>query len=319
MSAAAGRCNPDLALPLVAASTTQAKVTEMTNLPPPRLAEHEIAVAGLDPRHDGVRIAQLSDIHVGNLTPETHVRAAIDATNAAGADVVVLTGDYVCWRRREALDAESQLAGLRAERVVAVLGNHDYMTWGAGVTTALTRNGYDVLKNQSSTVELRGAKLEFVGIDDPVTRHHDLDRAFHQVDPKATRIALCHTPSLAVKVAERGAALVLSGHTHGGQIFVPGITDRIMRSIGLHYRTGRYDLLGDPARAARPRRSGDAVVVPAPRPGVAASGATLYVTPGIGFSGVTKRAGHGTEAEVAVFTLRAAPATDAAPPPSSDR
>jgi uncharacterized protein len=280
----------------------------MPNVPPPRVAEHELCVPGLDPRHDGVRIAQLSDIHVGSLTPPRHVRAAVEAANDAAPDVVVLTGDYVCWRRREALDAEGQLAGLRAKRVVAVLGNHDYMTWSAGVVAALTRNGYDVLKNQHTTVEVRGAKLAFVGIDDPVTRHHDLDQAFHRVDPAVTRIALCHTPSLAPTIAERGVALVLSGHTHGGQIFIAGVTDRILRTIGLHYRTGRYELPSAPTAAERPCPSGDAVAVPAARPRRAPGGATLYVTPGIGFSGVTKRAGHGTEAEVAVFTLRAAPA-----------
>ncbi|MEZ4363912.1 MAG: metallophosphoesterase [Kofleriaceae bacterium] len=251
----------------------------MTQVPPPRVREHDIAISGLDPRHDGVRVAQLSDLHVGNLTPPAHIRAAIDATNAANVDVVVLTGDYVCWRRREALDAEAQLGGLRASRVLAVLGNHDYMTWASGVSTALLRNGYEVLRNQHTTVELRGAPLQVVGIDDPVTRHHDLDGAFRGVERDATCIALCHSPRQGPAVAERGADLVLSGHTHGGQIFVPGVTDRIMRSIGLRYRSGRY---------AMPVAS------------------TLYVTPGVGFSGVTRRVGEGTDAEVAVFTLRAA-------------
>lgn len=253
----------------------------MSKVPPPRVREHVIEIAGLDPRHDGVRLAQLSDIHVGNLTPPAHIRAAIDATNAADVDVVVMTGDYVCWRRNEALDAEGQLAGLRAERVLCVLGNHDYMTWGAGVTSSLTRNGYEVLKNQHTTTQLRGAPLQIVGVDDPVTRHHDLDRSFQGVRRGATTVALCHTPSLAAEVAARGANLVLSGHTHGGQIFVRGLTDRIMKSIGLHYRSGRYAL-----------------------PELSES--TLYVTPGVGFSGVTHRSGDGTEAEIAIFTLRPA-------------
>lgn len=251
----------------------------MSKVPPPRVVEHEIAIAGLDPRHDGARIAHLSDIHVGNLTPPEHIRAAIDASNGADVDLVVLTGDYVCWRRREALDAEGQLAGLRAPRVLAVLGNHDYMTWGSGVAQALRANGYEVLKNQRTTVDVAGAPLQVVGIDDPVTRHHDLDRAFAGVTPGATCIALCHTPSLGPRVAERGAQLVLSGHTHGGQIFVRGVTDRIMKSIGLHYRSGRYEMPAD---------------------------STLYVTPGVGFSGVTRRVGEGTDAEIAVLTLRAA-------------
>src|SRR5262249_38272822 len=122
----------------------------------PVVTEHEVAVAGLDPRLDGVRIAQLSDIHVGSMTPPEHVRAAVELANQARPDVVVMTGDYVGWRRHEVLDAEAQLAGLRARRVVAVLGNHDYFTWGAGVTAALGKNGYDVVKNGHVTLDVDG-------------------------------------------------------------------------------------------------------------------------------------------------------------------
>jgi predicted MPP superfamily phosphohydrolase len=72
----------------------------------------------------------------------------------------------------------------------------------------------------------------------------------------------------------------MSGHTHGGQIYVKGITDRIMKKVGLHFRRGLYEV-----------GTGDAKC-------------TLYVTPGVGFSGVTRRLGEGTHAEVAVLTLR---------------
>ena len=109
-------------------------------VPPPRVTEHEVQVDGLDPRHDGVRIAQLSDIHVGNLTPESHIRAAIALANAAEPDLIALTGDYVCWRRYEVARAAEQLGGLNAPRVLAVLGNHDHMVWGDGVTAALERS-----------------------------------------------------------------------------------------------------------------------------------------------------------------------------------
>jgi predicted MPP superfamily phosphohydrolase len=250
-------------------------------MPPtlPRVSEHEVRVRGLDPRHDGVRVAQLSDIHVGNMTPASHVRAAIDAANAADPDLIVLTGDYVCWRRHEVALAGEQLGGLRAPRVLAVLGNHDYFTWGAGVAAALERNGYEVLRNQTTIAEVRGAPLAMVGVDDPVTRHDDLDAAFAGAPAKVTKIALCHGPDRAPELARRGADLVLSGHTHGGQIYIKGITDRLMKKVGLHYRRGMYPL-GEKT--------------------------TLYVTPGVGFSGVRRRVGEGTSAEVAVLTLRAA-------------
>jgi predicted MPP superfamily phosphohydrolase len=247
--------------------------------PPPRVNRHEVVIEGLDPRHDGVRIAQLSDIHVGNLTPASHVRAAIDAANASKPDLIVLTGDYVCWRRHEAELAGEQLGGLKASRVLAVLGNHDYFTHGAGVRAALERNGYEVLRNRTTIADVRGAPLTMVGVDDPVTRHDDLDAAFAGAPANRTKVVLCHAPDRGPALAARGADLVLSGHTHGGQIFVKGITDRIMKRIGLNFRRGIYEL-GEKTK--------------------------MYVTPGVGFSGVTRRVGEGTDAEVAVLTLRAA-------------
>jgi predicted MPP superfamily phosphohydrolase len=238
-----------------------------------------VRVRGLDPRHDGVRIAQLSDIHVGSTTPASHVRAAVDTANSTRADLIVLTGDYVCWRRRDVDEVGEQLAGLRAQRVLAVLGNHDYFVWGAGVRSELERSGYEVLRNQTTVTNVRGAPLAVVGVDDPITRHDDLDAAFHGADAKVTKLVLCHAPDRGPDLAARGADVVLSGHTHGGQIYIKGVTERIMKKIGLNYRRGMYAM---------------------------DDRCTLYVTPGVGFSGVTRRVGEGTDAEVAVLTLRAA-------------
>ena len=251
----------------------------MGELVRPRVSEHEVRVRDLDPRHDGVRIAQLSDIHVGALTPHAHIRSAIDAANAAKPDVIVLTGDYVCWRRNEVPLVGEQLGGLEAPRVLAVLGNHDYFVWGAGVAAQLESHGYEVLKNQTTVASVRGAPLAMVGVDDPVTKHDDLDAAFAGVPAKASKVVLCHAPDRGPALARRGADLVLSGHTHGGQIYIKGVTDRIMKKIGLNYRRGMYSI-------------GDRT--------------TLYVTPGVGFSGIRRRVGEGTAAEVAVLTLRAA-------------
>lgn len=247
---------------------------------PPILVEHEVMIEGLDPAHDGVKIAHLSDLHVGKLTPAEHVRAAVAVANAAGADVIALTGDYVCWRKHEIGMLREQLAGLTASTVVATLGNHDYFTSAAGVERVLTGHGHDVLKNRHTSVDVNGAPLHLIGVDDPITRHHDLDRAFAGVPARGTRVVLCHCPEQAPGLAERGADLVLSGHTHGGQIYLRGVTDRIIGRMGKRYRRGFY-------------RVGEA------------SRTQLYVTPGVGFSGLRVRVGDGTQAEVALFTLRA--------------
>ena len=254
----------------------------MPRVVPPRIHEHDVTIAGLDPRHDGVRIVQLSDIHVGNLTPASHIRAAIDVANAAAPDLIVMTGDYVCWRRHEVELAREQLAGLQASRVLAVLGNHDYFVWGSGVKAALEHSGYEVLRNEITIADVRGAPLALVGVDDPVTRHDDIEASFKGAPAGVTRVVLCHAPDRGPAIAARGAQLMLSGHTHGGQMYVKGITDRLMRKVGLHYRRGMFDV-----------GEGDAKT-------------RLYVTPGVGFSGVTRRFGEGTAAEVAVLTLRCA-------------
>jgi predicted MPP superfamily phosphohydrolase len=247
-------------------------------LPPPRLVRHEVAVAGLDPRHDGVTIAHLSDLHVGNLTPEGHIRAAIDLANQAAPDVVALTGDYVCWRKHEVALLRAQLGGLRARAVVATLGNHDYFTDAKGVRAALAHHGYDVLTNAHTAVEVRGAPLRLVGVDDPITRHDDAEAAFAGATGRATTVALCHDPEAAPGLVARGARLVLSGHMHGGQIYLRGVTDRIIARMGRRFRRGLYPV----------------------------DDGHLYVTPGVGYSGVRVRVGEGTAAEVAVVTLRAA-------------
>jgi predicted MPP superfamily phosphohydrolase len=168
--------------------------------------------------------------------------------------------------------------------VLAVLGNHDYYVSGAGVKQALERNGYEVLRNQATITQVRGAPLAIIGVDDPVTRRDDLDAAFAGVPAGVSRVVLCHAPDRAPAISARGADLVMSGHTHGGQIYVKGITDRVMQRIGLRFRRGMYEV------------------------GHGATKSQLYVTPGVGFTGITRRHGEGTHAEVALLTLRAASA-----------
>jgi predicted MPP superfamily phosphohydrolase len=160
----------------------------------------------------------------------------------------------------------------------------------------MTRSGYEVLKNRNTAVDVRGARLQVVGVDDPVTGHHDIGAAYSGVSATATTVVLCHCPEQASTLAERGADLILSGHMHGGQIYVQGITDRIIKRMGRHYRSGFYDIESQ-------RRPTDRALD---------RGTRLYVTSGVGFSGVRVRSGEGTEAEVALFTLRSAPLAVAA-------
>jgi predicted MPP superfamily phosphohydrolase len=247
---------------------------------PPRLVEHELAFESIDKRHDGFRIAHLTDVHCGRMTPAAHVRRAVELANEAKPDVIIMTGDYVNWDRREVPIMQEQLSGLSASRVFVTLGNHDYFTSGRHVAAAMRDNGYTVLKNEHITIEHAGAPLHVVGIDDPVTRRHDIDQAFSAVPEGGTRVVACHCPERVGEVAEKGAHLMLSGHTHGGQINVRGITDRIFRRAGRRYYNAGFYNVDD---------------------------TVMYLSAGVGFSGVRVRAGRGTRSEVSLFTLRSVP------------
>lgn len=239
------------------------------------------ALPGLAPAHDGLRIAQLSDLHVGARTPPSAIQAAIAAANAFQPELVVLTGDYVCRSRHEVALLREQLAGLTAP-TVAVLGNHDVWTDAAGVADSLRTLGYEVLENQWTTVTLRGAPLPVVGVGDRLTGHEDVAAATRGLGPAAA-LVLAHGPRTADRLRALGRPLLcLSGHTHGGQINVPILTPLLIRGlVGETYLRGRFEL-GD---------------------------VTLYVNRGVGSSAFRFRVN--APPEVTLATLRRPP--DGAP------
>ncbi len=208
----------------------------------PRVDEVSFFLPDLDPSHDGLRVAQLSDLHVGSRTPPERIAAAIALANAQSPDLVVLTGDFLSRGRDTVALLPEQLRGLTAP-TVAVLGNHDHWVDPAGVTRALRGLGYDVLRNQHTRLTLRGAPLSVVGVDDLLTGNADPERALSGV-PRGSRLVLAHGPRTAEKL--RGAEeplLVLAGHTHGGQIAIPILTRLLINTlIREPYLRGRFHL-----------------------------------------------------------------------------
>ena len=150
-----------------------AAATVVASTPLPALAaggevtpeQHEIVVPDLDPAHDGLRIAQLSDLHVGAMTPVERIRAAIAEANRFRPDLVVLTGDYLTRDPGGVTLMREQLAGLDAP-TLATLGNHDRWVDPRGAGAALEDLGYGFLENQNTTLTLRHAPFTVVGIDD---------------------------------------------------------------------------------------------------------------------------------------------------------
>lgn len=201
----------------------------------------EIVVPDLDPAHDGLRVAQLSDLHVGGYTPVERVRAAIDAANRFRPDLVVLTGDYLTHDRAAVTLMGEQLGGLDAP-TVATLGNHDRWTDPAGASRALDRLGYGVLENQNTTLTLRGAPFTVVGIDDLWTYTADPVKAMKGARD-GSRLYLAHVPRTAELLARWGKPmLVLSGHTHGGQVNLPVLTPMVRWMIREPYMAGLYEV-----------------------------------------------------------------------------
>ncbi len=241
----------------------------------PRLVEREVPILGLDPAHDGVRIAHVTDLHVGMLTSHKKIARALEMAQASSPDLLLMTGDFLCYNPKFVGKLEEIMACVRVP-TYAVLGNHDHWTDAQGATKALTKNGIEVLSNAHTVVNLRHAPLEIVGIDDAVTEHADVPKAFAGTKRNRSRLVLTHIPSIADNAADFGGGLALAGHTHGGHVHIPKVTAHVFKRFGNPYLKGFYEI----------------------------EDLMLYVNCGVGASSVPIRAG--APSEVAVFTLRAA-------------
>lgn len=185
-----------------------------------RVLENEIRLQSLPPALDGYRILQISDPHV-DLSPDIPA-ALIEQVRTLEYDLCVLTGDY---RTRTFGPFEPTLAALQRVRphlrgeVYAVLGNHDSIRMVPGMEAL----GIRVLLNESAAIERDAAELYLAGIDDAHHyRLHDFAKVTRAIPPNACTILLSHTPEAYRHAADAGFHLMLSGHTHGGQICLPG-------------------------------------------------------------------------------------------------
>ena len=240
------------------------------------LRRYDVPLPDLDPAHDGLTIAHLTDLHVGMLTSHRKIRRALDLAEAEKPSLLVMTGDFVCYNKKF-VGALAEICADIKIPAYAVLGNHDYWTDGQGVQKALERAGVGVLRNQHTELVLNHAPFNIVGIDDAITNHHDPKRAFAGVRHGGSRLVLTHAPNLADRADVEGSSLVLAGHTHGGHVHIPKFTPALFRRFtGARYLKGWYQV----------------------------GRSSLYVNCGVGSSSVPIRAG--APAEVAILTLRRA-------------
>jgi predicted MPP superfamily phosphohydrolase len=253
----------------------------------------DIPVAGLPDSFAGFRIAQLSDFHCSRQVTPSYLSEAIDLAHSRQPDAIVLTGDFVHKGYRYVDRVARTLGRLSAPHgVYAVLGNHDFSVRNAlgfrryrhlhrAVADALTAHGIRVLHNESVPLRRGDHALHLVGVEDLWSRVCDLDRAFAGLDPTVGCIVLAHNPRTVERLNGRRCDLMLSGHTHGGQVNLPGVGRPVLSRQARRFAAGLY-----------PHKRG-----------------YLYVNKGVGFG---FRFRFGVRPEVAVLILR--PACDGSHP-----
>jgi len=217
----------------------------------------------------GYTIIQLSDVHVGPTIGRAFVEDIVRKANAASPDLIVITGDLVDGSVAQLRALTEPLRGLRApDGVFFVTGNHEYYSGADEWVTELERLGICVLRN--ARVGLRDAEgggLDLAGVDDwtaaTILPHHghDLPKALAGRDASRALVLLAHQPKSVVEAAQRGVDLVLSGHTHGGQLFPFNYLVKLQQPFvaGLHRHEGTHIYVsrgtgywGPPMRLAAP-------------------------------------------------------------------
>jgi uncharacterized protein len=198
------------------------------------VVEVPIRLARLPRALDGFSIVQISDIHIGPFFGEGRLREVEDVVRRLKPDLVAMTGDLIDIQPRWIPMGASFLARLvplARHGVVAIPGNHEHYAGAPLVADALRRAGIDSLSNEGRLLAgADGGGFSLVGVDDLSSHQHkmgpgpEVSRALARLPPDRARILLCHQPQYLPTAAAHGFDLMLSGHTHGGQIAVFGTT-----------------------------------------------------------------------------------------------
>jgi len=197
-----------------------------------------VPVSGLPPALDGFRVGLITDLHHSEMVPAEDIVRAASLVMAERPDMIVLGGDYVTWGDRSyVVPCADALGALHAPfGVYAVVGNHDD---DRDMPAALISYGYEVLRDARTSVNVRGEKLELIGVRYWTQRARDIARLTRGA--QGTVILLAHDPRRLTEAAGLDIPLVLSGHTHGGQVVLPGIGAIAARKFPVVAGTGTRD------------------------------------------------------------------------------
>jgi predicted MPP superfamily phosphohydrolase len=207
-----------------------------------RVVGQTIAVPRLPRPFAGCRVALLTDPHHGPFNSTDFIREAVATVNRLAPDLVALGGDFIQRGDVRYVEPCFRLLGeLRAPwGVFAVPGNHDHVRHSAdAVRRAMREYGLIDVTNSGRWLHAGGSRLRIAGVDDFLCGTQDLPAALGDATPHDACVLLSHNPDYAEELTDRRIALVLSGHTHGGQIVIPGLGyHRIPSRYGLKYLEG---------------------------------------------------------------------------------
>ena len=193
---------------------------------------------------DGFKIVQVSDFHLSHFTP-LHVKV-LTAIDTEKPDMIAITGDFDGKNLTELGKNFCKNIAEKSRYVFAVLGNWDHRTENLDfLVKSIEDSGISVLINGSAVIERNGKKLFITGTDDSFTGNEDLGKTFKSVPENSFIIMLTHCPDIIYDAVKYKPQLVLSGHTHGGQVKVPFITAIFVPSkFGTRFLSGLFRVEG---------------------------------------------------------------------------
>ncbi len=189
------------------------------------------------------KIVFASDFHCGIFFDEKRMIQTVDAINAQTPDIVILGGDYVDYDKRYIPSCIGALKNIRAKYgVYGILGNHDYMVGVAAVKNALKNASVAVLDNRGVWIEGGGSRIRIGGVDDYIRGHAVLEPVLAETNESDLVVLAAHNPAFVKNITNNGIDLVLSGHTHGGQVTFFGLWAPFFHfKYGQRYRASVFE------------------------------------------------------------------------------
>jgi len=206
--------------------------------------EIPIEIANLPEHLHGLRIAQISDLHFGSFLAHEGMERIIELTKSLRPDLILLTGDYVNRWVSEVKQVIPMLGRLEAPLgVYAVLGNHDFYADAEETMHLLSRHGIKYLDHDSESITVAGSRLWLLGSGDyNKDRRYDLNDRLARVPADEPKIVMAHSPDTADLPRSHRVDLMMCGHTHGGQIRLPGKGALLLPTYNRNYDQGLFRL-----------------------------------------------------------------------------